>query len=240
MFDEELQNLLPADKRLIWRDYRQYLDLGWRHFGISAKLTDDKEHELKLLEKALRKEFNRPRSMLARLQKEFVAENISAVLLTEPLASWRYLAAKQYPADEKQLTAMLNNIVSAQARLLMVLNDEHPSLYLPMTSLVLVLHLLKLLQDKAALLGKMHWTRKQQSRRLYGLLKSAEVLLQIAHSKRLKIRLALLINKCKFAVDAYKNNKQCKIGYLDAIKIYLYSILQFVTIRHKTVEKKGL
>lgn len=83
-------------------------------------------------------------------------------------------------------------------------------------------------------------SKRQKESRLKGLYKSASVLLQLIKNKRLKFKLALLLNTAKFQLSAFQNNKQQKLSFLDYTLIFLYSLWQFATIKRKSVNNKGI
>ena len=63
---------------------------------------------------------------------------------------------------------------------------------------------------------------------------------QLIKNKRLKFKLALLLNTAKFQLSAFQNNKQQKLSILDYTLIFLYSLWQFATIKRKSVNNKGI
>lgn len=103
-----------------------------------------------------------------------------------------------------------------------------------------MLFLLKIFKDNPDFIKKAKMSRRQKESRLKGLHKSASVLLQLVKSKRLKFRLALLLNTAKFQLVAFQNNKQQKPSFLDCSLIFLYSMAQFFFIKRKSVNNKGI
>ena len=199
-----------------------------------------KSEQIKLLERAIRKDFPLKDTLLGRLQKAFVAENLSLYLLLEPLQAWQWAAAIGKTETESRVSEIMGRLVSPAARLLMVLNDENPSTYLPMTSLLTAYRLAKELEHKSELLAKVKKTRRFWFGKLRGLLKNAFVILAVVRSKRLKFKLALELNALAIRIDKLQNNKQCKTEVLDRIKIFLYSCYQFIMIRRRTTQTKGV
>ncbi|MBR1825097.1 MAG: hypothetical protein IJ770_00725 [Alphaproteobacteria bacterium] len=237
---EDLQVLLKPQHHRLWIDYCSYLNMGWQRFAGNRFDMQEKFTQLRLLENAIRRDFPVSENLLARLQKQFVAENLSLYLLLEPLSSWRYLASGKAPDSDAAISEIVQRAVSPAARLLMVLNDENPSTYLPMTSWLTAMFLKQAVTDKSSLLKNMKRTPKQWGRKFDGLLKNAFVLLGIVHSTRLKFRIAMLLNTMRLSVRNMQNNKQVKTDFLDRIKIFLYSIYQFITIRKRSTTKKGI
>ncbi|MBP5215324.1 MAG: hypothetical protein J6039_02065, partial [Alphaproteobacteria bacterium] len=192
------------------------------------------------LEKAIRKDFVVQDNKLAKLQRAFVKENLSLYLLLDFLPVWRRLASGKPIENETQLSEVAANLCAPKARMLMVLNNENPSTYLPMTSALVAFFLLENLQQKTELISTVKWSRQKQISKLEGLLKNSWVVLALVKSKRLKFRLALLLYDLKFRIESFKNNKQQTVTMLDAVKIFLYSILSFVMIRTRTTGKERL
>ncbi len=221
-------------------DYLAFLQLGQQHFGNKQVSSDIRTEKLKLLEKALRRPSPFQNGLIFRLQQNFLKENISISLLLEPLSAWRYAAADKIPASGPQVSELLNRLLSPAARLFLVLDNENPSTYLPLTSLFIMLFLLEIFKDNPDFIKKAKMSRRQKESRLKGLHKSAAVLLQLVKSKRLKFKLALLLNIAEFQLAAFQNNKQQKPSFLDCSLIFLYSTAQFFFIKRKSVNNKGI
>lgn len=237
---EDLQKILKAEYRPLWRDYCLYLRLGQEHFTDGRRSHAVRTEQIRLLEEAIRKEFPLKRSLLARLQQNFVKENLSLYLLLEPLQAWQWYAGDKMPDTEAQVSELVSRIAAPAARLLMVLNEENPSTYLPMTALLSAMFLVEAAANKAEILQKFKKSRRFWCGKLRGLLKNAAILLSIVKSKRLKFLLALQINTLALKIDMLQNNKQQPIEQLDRLKIYLYSIYQFMIVRKRTTETKGI
>ena len=158
-------------------------------------------------------------------------------MLLDPLYAWRYLAREKYPTSEEQLSELVNLGISPFARLIMALYDENPSTYLPLTSLFSFLFLLENFEKKSKLVAKLKLSKRQKISKLKGLLKNSTIILSLINSKRLKFRLAQSLNRAKILLKKYENNKQLKIAVLDRILIFLYSMVQFVSVKHKTLDK---
>ncbi|MBQ8671664.1 MAG: hypothetical protein IJ525_03985 [Alphaproteobacteria bacterium] len=240
MLEKELQQLIPAKNIELFNIYMQYINLLHKHFTNKKIDKQIRFEQISLLERAIRKDFPLKNNIIARLQKMFVAENLSLYLLLDPLIAWRYLANDKIIKTEKQAADVVGYLSSPSARLIMVLNNETPSSYLAMTSLISLLYFRKIFTDKTFIPYAVKWGNKRKSQYLRGLLKNSVVLLQIVNSKSLKFRLALLFNRLRIQIDNEQNNKQLTIGLLDWLKILVYSVFQFVTIRHRTVSKKEI
>ena len=209
---EILSDLVPKSKQNLFTLYMKYWQTGWQHFISDTRCTEIKQQQIILLEKAL-------------------------YLLLGMLTAWHYLAADKPPTSEEQLSKIIGATTSPLARMIMVLNDESPVTYLPMQELLSALLWYDLWQKKSVLVKKVRLTQRQKNNKLKGQMKSAMVLLAIVCHKRLKWRLALFLNKTAVLMQ---NNKQENIGVLDEIKIILYSIYQFITVRHRTMIRKGI
>lgn len=233
-------SLIPGKKRELWRDYLKFADMGNSRFTYEDGRENVKEEKLRLLEKAMRREIKNSANTLARLQQEFIKENLSISLLTDWLTVWKYTSVLKSPLNEKQISDIIGYIVSPLTRMIVALNDENPSIYLPFAALISATIFLQMTEEKNELLKGGKWSLKQRKSKLKGWLKNSRVLLSVVGSKRLKFRLAVLLNRVRLYESAFLNNKQCDIGMLDEIKIFLYSIWQFMTIRHKSVTTKGI
>lgn len=235
-----LISLIPSEKRGLWRDYIKFTELGNIRFAYEEGKKEIKEEKLRLLEKAVRREIKGSVNILARLQQEFIKDNLSISLLTDWLTVWKYTSILKPPLNEKQASDIIGYVVSPLTRMIMALNNENPSIYLPFAAFISAALFLQMTEKKTELLKGGKWGIKQRKSKLKGWLKNARVLLSVVSSGRLKFRLALLLNRIKFYEKAFQNNKQYNIGMLDEIRIFLYSVWQFMIIRHKSVAIKGL
>lgn len=240
MLIDMLTSLLPTEKRELWQLYRQFIKVGNKNFCFEENREDIKKEKLRLLEKAIYRDYQTSLNVLARLKQKFKVEGLSESLLIDWLVVWKYTSALQPPLNEKRLSDIIGYAASPTARMIMALNNENPSVYLPFCSLVSAILFLQLTNERSPLLQGAKWSLKQRRSKLKGWLKNARVLLNVVGSRRLKFYLALLINRLNMYERAFQNNKQCKIGILDKVKIFLYSIWQFVMVRHKSFEIKGM
>ncbi len=237
---ENFDKILKPQYRPLWHDYCRYLQLGWEHFFNNDESAAVKSEQIKLLERAIRKDFPLKDTLLGRLQRAFVAENLSLYLLLEPLQAWQWAAAIGKTETEARVSEIMGRLVSPAARMMMVLSDENPSTYLPMTSLLTARWLLGELEHKSELLSKVKKTRRFWFGKLRGLLKNAFVILAVVKAKKLKFKLAKELNTLAMMTDKLQNNKQPRPEGLDRIKIFLYSCYQFMTIRKRTTQTKGV
>ena len=221
-------------------DYFCYLKTGWKHYAKTEVSSEVKLKKLELLEKALRKDFPLKNSLIANLQNSFIKENLSLYLLLDMLYAWRYLARGVCPKSEEQLSELVNLSISPFARLITALYDENPSTYFPLTSLFSVLFLLEEFQKKSTIVNQVKLSKRQKVSKLKGLMKNSAVILSLINSKRLKFRLAQCLNTAKILIQKFENNEQVKISILDNIIIFLYSTTQFVSVRHKPLEKNKI
>lgn len=238
--NKDLLFLVPKSKRQLLALYLEFWNLGWRHFLSAARDKNVKQQQVRFIERAMRCSFPLSQNILARLQKAFIAENLSLYLLLDLLPVWRYLATDKQPSSEDQLSEIINIGVSPVARLIMVLNNESPSTYLPMQALLSAILWEKLWRENSPLIKKIHLSKRQKDSKWQGQLKSAEILLAIVQQKILKWRLALFLNRVAIYKCRIENNKQVHPTVLDEIKIILYSIYQFITVRHRTMTQKGI
>ena len=237
---EQFKVLLQSQNYALWADYCRYLDLGWQHFTKKNLAASIKYEQLRLLEKAIRRDFALKKNILARLQKFFVAENLSLYLLLEPLQAWRYLVADSCPNSKNAAMEVVQRVVSPAARLQMVLNGQNPSTYLPMTTFFTAYFLYCCRMQKSSFLKNIKYSEKRWHNMLNGLLRDSFVLLEIVGSKRLKFALAMELNTLKIKLQKLPNHQQLRLDLLDRLKIIMYSSIQFIIVRKRTVMQKGL
>ena len=237
---EEYKKILKSEYHLLWDDYCRYLSLGQDRFAAANKSEKLKQEELRLLEKAILKDFPLTDTLLACLQKAFIKHNLSLYLLLEPLQAWQRLALDKGTITEDQITEVVSRLASPAARMLMVLNDENPSTYLPITALLTAQFMIEAVQSDSAFSHKIKKKRRFWLGKIRGLLDNASVILTVVNSKRLKYLLALRLNVLAVQIVNMQNNKQYRSEWLDRVKIFLYSLYQFIVIRKRTTQTKGL
>lgn len=241
MIDKKIGIFLSDRKyKKVTEDYFSYLDLGWKSFSRTDIPVEIKLKKIDFLDKAIRKDCPLKNNIIYRLQKELVKENISTYLLLDPLIAWRYLALNKVPTSEKQVSDIVNYAISPLARFMMVLYDENPSTYMPMNALLCLFYYIQMFNENSPILKKAKFYKRQRDSKLKGLVKSAKVILQLVKSKKLKFRLAFILNKGIFLTDKFLKNKQVKLGVLDYLMIFMYSMWQFMVIRKRTITKEGI
>jgi hypothetical protein len=239
MFDD-YKILLQPRYYALWQDYCHYLETGWRRFGGNLFDTPTKNEQLRLLETAVRKDFVLKNTLLSRLQKAFVVENLSLYLLLEPIQAWRYLSASKKADSESRIAEVVGKFTAPAARMLCVLNEETPSAYLPLTAMLSLDMFLNWNEWKSDLPKNFARSDKKQNEKLVGLWKNAFVLLEIVNSKRLKFKLAGLLRRQQLNIQRRFNNKQPQIDFLDRIDIFLYSLYWFIIIPKRTLKQKEM
>ena len=235
-----LTSLIPDKQHELWLDYITFVKMGNKKFAYIKGSENVNIEKLKRLEKAMRRDFPISGSLLAKLQQGFIRENLSVSLLTDWLTVWRYISSLPQPSNEKRTSEVIGNAASPLARMIMALNNENLSIYLPLCSLVSLVLLTDLLENKSDFIMTTKWGIRQKIGKLRGWIKNSKVLLSIISSKSLKFRVAILLNRLQCCEKHILSNKQLTVGVLDWIKIFLYSIWQFITIRHKSVKIKGI
>ncbi|MBQ8481577.1 MAG: hypothetical protein IJ532_03500 [Alphaproteobacteria bacterium] len=235
-----LTSLIPSQNLELWNNYLKFINLGKSRFFYEKDRISCKEEKLRLLEKAVRRDLPVSDNILSRLQQEFLQENLSVSLLSDWLAVWRYTATLPLPLNEKRLSDIIGYAASPAARMIIALNNENPSIYLPFSSLVSAVLFMAMETEKDDLFKGSKWSLKQKRSKLKGWLKNSRILLSVIRSKRLKFKTALLLNRLKIYERDFQNNKQFKIGFLDEVSIFLYSMCQFMTIRYKSVAIKEM
>ena len=230
-----LSTLIPSKNLELWNDYLKFISMGKSRFSYEKDRVSAKEEKLRLLEKAVRRDLPASKNILSRLQQEFLQENLSVSLLSDWLYVWRYSATLPLPLNERRLSDIIGYAASPTARMIIALNNENPSIYLPFSSLVSAVLFMAMENGKSDLFKGAKWSLKQKRSKLKGWLKNSRILLSVIRSKRLKFKTALLLNRLKVYERDFQNNKQCQIGFLDEIRIFLYSIWQFMAIRYKSI-----
>lgn len=236
----DISQISAAKYQTLIKQYVAYLHCGWQHFSNPNISSAVRLEKISLLEKALRKDISLPQNLLFKLQQNFLKENLSISLLLEPLSAWHYLASDKAPTSAAQVSELLNRLLAPTARLILALDNENPSTYLPLTSLFILLFWQEMFENNSPLLKKIKLSKRQKENRLSGLYKNAFVILSLVKNKRLKFRLALLLNFARLHTEKFKNNKHYSPAFLDYTRIFLYSLAQFLFIKRKSVNNKGI
>lgn len=236
----DISGLSSTKYQTLIEQYVAYLHCGWRHFSDSDIPSAVRLEKISLLERALRKDIHLPQNLLFKLQQNFIKENVSISLLLEPLSAWHYLAADKTPTSAAQASELLNRLLAPAARLILVLDYENPSTYHPLTSLFILLFWQEMFENNSPFLKKIKLSKRQKENRLSGLYKNAFVILSLVKNKRLKFKLALLLNFARLHTENFKNNKHYSLAWLDYTRIFLYSLVQFLFIKRKSVNNKGI
>lgn len=234
-----LSQLLKPNHKALFYDYTALLDLAWKHYSNPEISPEIRIHKVYLLEKAIR--CNKLASnKLHTLCQNFITENLSISLLLDLLPLWHCLATNKLPQTETQFSKIISMQASPLARFILALHNESPSAYLPMTTLISALFILQMLYTHSPFLQKVKWSRKQKISKIRGLLINSAVILTIIHSKYLRLKLAILLNIVSHKTEKYAKNQQPNLTLLDEYRIFLYSLYQFATTKHRSVDKRGI
>lgn len=233
----EPKSLVKKEHYQLIDDYFRYLELGLNHYAKENVTQEIKKQKIDLLEKALRRDYAVKLSLISRLQQNFLQENLSLYLLLDPLYAWRYLAKGKMPSSEAQLSEFINLFISPAARLIMALYDENPATYLPLSALFSAMFLIDVFHNKSPLIANVKLSKRLRISKIKGLLKNSAIILSLVKSKRLKLKLAIAINQAKIMLEKEESNKQRQIAIIDKVRVFLYSCWQFLSVKHKTLEK---
>lgn len=123
--------LIPGKNRELFLCYVEFI----RQLSLKALKEHSTPQKLNLLHKAVSRQWN-DNFLLGKLQSLFIKENLSLSLLFEPIEGYMWGLKNHYELDYVKSAPLLLQIISPISRLMVVLNNEKPLLYIPFSNLI--------------------------------------------------------------------------------------------------------
>ena len=217
--------LVPNKYRHLFLCYLKYIELLAKR-ALKLKKTSSKNFIF--LQKAVFRNW-KTNSLLGELQKEFIKENISLSLLSEPIEGFSWIYDNRYELDFNKATPMFLQIISPISRLITDLNNETPLLYHPLSNLIFSyfslyleenLNLIKIFKN-----NKINFNSKDIDKHLSNI--TSILNLKMHFNFKLKII---------FFVGFYKVltiNKPQKINFYCYVNSFLYGLYYNIIIANK-------
>lgn len=186
------------------------------------------------LYRAVSREWSEKR-LLGKLQKEFIARNLSLSLLLEPLDGFEWLSKNRYTLTLVKASPMLLQVIAPLARLVAILNNQRPPFYQPFSSLVFAYAVLYVLNsdELQKILEKslLQTSSEQLQAGLPLLLEESKQVLSIITGFRFKLKVAYFIGLCRRLMIKNANHTKNNINFLDSVNAFLYGLWYILTIR---------
>lgn len=223
--------LIPAEDLSFVLSYLRWLKLlarrGTRQKNIHAKTFN-------YLYRAVSRDWSEKR-LLGRLQKEFIARNLSLSLLLEPLDGFEWLSKNRYTLTVAKASPMLLQIISPLARLVAILNNQRPPFYQPFSSLMFayaVIYVLNSRELQQILADSLLQTDTASLKKQLPLLHNeAKQVLSVITGIRFKIKVAFYLGFCRRLIIKKTNHTENNINFLDSVNAFLYGLWYILTIR---------
>lgn len=224
-------HLIPAEDLSFVLSYLRWLKLlarrGTRQKNIHAKTFN-------YLYRAVSRDWSEKR-LLGRLQKEFIARNLSLSLLLEPLDGFEWLSKNRYTLTVAKASPMLLQIISPLARLVAILNNQRPPFYQPFSSLMFayaVIYVLNSRELQQLLADSLLQTDTASLKKQLPLLHNeAKQVLSVITGIRFKIKVAFYLGFCRRLIIKKTNHTENNINFLDSVNAFLYGLWYILTIR---------
>jgi len=179
--------------------------------------------------------------LLGRLQTMFIKENLSLSLLLEPIDGFEWLSKNRYPLTFSASSPIILQIVAPIARLIAVLNNEHPPFYQPFSSLVCTyLSLYLVYTDELINLLKKVDVSVNQEEIIKDLplkfLESKQVLPTIQGIK-FKLKMSFYLRLCHILIKKKANHK---INFWDYVNVFLGGLWYTLTVKGKNIKTRKI
>lgn len=223
--------LIPVEDLSFVLSYLCWLKLlarrGTRQKNIHAKTFN-------YLYRAVSRDWSEKR-LLGRLQKEFIARNLSLSLLLEPLDGFEWLSKNRYTLTVAKASPMLLQIISPLARLVAILNNQRPPFYQPFSSLMFayaVIYVINSRELQQLLADSLLQTDTAALKKQLPLLHNeAKQVLSVITGIRFKVKVAFYLGFCRRLIIKKTNHTENNINFLDSVNAFLYGLWYILTIR---------
>ena len=219
---------VPKKHLNIVSDYVCFVELCLK-LANNQKITESvKLKKFDLLHRQIFKNCSLKNNLICRLQKAFIAENISLSLLSDMINIVKQKASQNLFENTTFYNNYQQNFASNLARFIMVLNDLTPSVYIPLVSVVLCSIILA------------DTTKNVSSERINGLLKDAKLLPLIVKNKGFRLKAWCFIEALEIFTYKHSKNLKLKISNFDLIKIFTCASFKWLFVRVKTLKSRGI
>ena len=207
--------------------------LACRGFHLKSALAQNFNFIYRSVSRTWSKKF-----LLGQLQDQFINENLSLSLLLEPLDGYERLAKNTYPLTFSTAAPILLQIIGPLARIVTVLNQQHPIIYQPMTNLIYIyigLDIIK--QNEIKKIAKNVYfsiNSNEIEQNLIYMHQETQYILSLIKGIKFKLKIAFFLGLSKILIN--KKDKK-NIILLDNINAFLYGLWYIIKIRGHTISR---
>jgi len=228
--------LIPHYNRPLMAAYLKWLDMLSKR-GLHLKPASNKVFNH--LYRAVYRNWN-TKTTLGFLQQEFIKENLSLSLLSEPLQGFEWLSENHYPLTFTGSSPIMLQIISPVTRLIAALNNQHPPFYQPFANLICVyLGLyLKNMPELTELLHQLRFSINENMPQTLPLLHNeAKKILTVTYNLSFRCKIAFYLGLSRVLIQK-KSLK--KTNFLDYVNAILYGMWYIITVKGKQLPKRQL
>ncbi len=223
--------LVPKADRGFFLQYCRWLAL-LANRGLGLKPVHEKTFNG--FYRAVSRKWNK-KSLLGRLQKEFIARNLSLSLLLEPIDGFGWMAKKRYELSLDKASPIVLQIIAPFTRFVAVLNNQRPPFYQPCSHLFFAYLLLNVLNMPALreVLAKscISVDSAKIKNQLLPLFNEAKQTISVTYGLRFKFKIARTLGLCRRLIVKSEQNPAKKINFFDYVNAFLYGLWYMITIR---------
>ena len=175
------------------------------------------------------------KTLLGKLQQEFIARNLSLSLLLEPLDGFEWISKNRYTLSLTKASPILLQIIAPVARLVAILNNQRPPFYQPFSNLVLAYALMyvQTMPNLQNILenSSLQFQPAQIQAQIPLLLNEAKQALSVITGFSFKVKVAYYIGFAQRLRQKKCYHTKNNINFLDSVNAFLYGLWYILTIR---------
>lgn len=238
--------LTPKEHKSLVINYMRFFEMGLKMAVNEKLLPDTRIKKIRLLQKSIYRPCPLKNNLLKYLQNSFVEQNLSLSLLSDLCQFFIIRASYDDFKTWKQMVDCFQSEVSPIVRLLMVLNNLSPSVYLPFTSMgVSTLLMCNYVNENHSKPQDLEYLNLDDYKKFYmenikGLFKSAQILPQVVYDPWVRLKICIVIAENKVLFKKINKNKKSFFSMIDYVKAMIYGTFKWVFIRTKSLNTKGI
>ena len=237
-----ITKLVPNKNKELITCYLNFVSLGFKVINNDNLKSEIKLKKFDLLYRQIFKNCSLKGNVIYKLQKYFIAENISLSLLSDIIKALKELSLKEQYQTWNKFIYCSQLFLSPIVRMIMVLNNLNASVYMPFMSVMMSWLMLETgeykkieeFQNYSKLKYHLFYTDK-----IRGFLKEGKVSLQVVSNKVFRYKLCYLVSMLDVILEKFFKREKLKLSIVDLNKILFYSTLKWLFTRVKTLKIEG-
>lgn len=227
-------HLVPKADRTLLQLYYQWLLLLAKR-GLHLKPLHEKTFNY--LYRSISKAWGKT-TLLGKLQKEFIARNISLSILLEPVDGFEWISKNRYTLEFAKASPILLQLIMPLSRLIAILNNQRPPFYQPCSGLIFtyaILYVLNMPELRDILRQSKIITEKTAlSQQLLSSLDEAKQIISITEGVPFKFKIAYILGLCRQIIKKHSQKAKKNLNFFDYVNAFLYGLWYIATIRDKS------